>query len=156
MNLTDLVKARRLQPHKATRDEIQNLLEMARRSFSDAQVPGLSIDWRYMIAYNSLLCLASSVVHAAGYRPRGEGHHATLFEALPLALPSERASASYFDSCRRKRNTMTYSAPTRASEKEAQDLLVQARAFCDRVEKWLQANHPALMPPAPPHSAPQP
>lgn len=150
MSLTDLVKARRLQQHQTTRDEIQNLLEMARRSFSDAQVPGLSIDWRYMIAYNALLCLASAVVHATGYRPRGEGHHATLFEALPLALHSEKTSAAYFDSCRRKRNTMTYSAPTRASEKEAQDLLAQAKAFYDRVETWLRVNHAALLPPPTP------
>lgn len=149
MSLTDLVKKRRLQHHKATRDEIHNLMDMARRSFADAQVPGLSIDWRYMIAYNAALCSASMILHAAGFRPRGEGHHATLFEALPLALPAEKAAAGFFDACRRKRNTMTYAAPTRASEKEVQELLEQAKAFYARVEQWLVAKHPKLMPPPP-------
>ena len=87
---------------------------------------------------------------AEGYRPRGEGHHATLFDALPFVMPEKRALASYFHSCRKKRNTMTYAAPARASEQETKELLEKAQSFYDDVGKWLARKHPDLVPKPPP------
>lgn len=145
MKLDDLLKNRRLLRQLPTGDEIRKLLDMAQRNFADAEVPGLSIDWRYMIAYSAVLALAAAVPRASGYRPRGEGHHATLFDALPLLLPRTELLASYFHECRKKRNTLTYSAPFRASEQEADELLAKAKNFFLEVRKWLSEKHPHLL-----------
>ena len=106
-----------------------------------------------MIAYSAILSLASAALHAAGYRARGEGHHATLFDALPLVIASEKEAASYFDRCRRKRNRMTYSAPKQVSEQETTELHEGAKEFLGRIEAWIVANHPDLAA-APPPSNP--
>lgn len=149
MSLTGLLKERRLQRHRPTRDELEGLFLMARQSLRDAEVgraSGLSSDWRFAIAYGAVLSLAAVVLRAEGYRPRGEGHHATLFDALPLIMPDRADLASYFQECRRKRNRLTYEAPQQASEQEASFLLEKAHAFHRDVERWLGTNHPELFP----------
>ena len=64
MTLNSLLKERRLLRQVPAVDEIQGLFDLARRSFADAQVAGLSIDWRYMIAYNAALSLSAVVLRA--------------------------------------------------------------------------------------------
>jgi hypothetical protein len=43
-----------LRPHTSSREEIGNLLSIARRDLSDAQSGEISDDWRFGIAYNPL------------------------------------------------------------------------------------------------------
>ncbi len=87
------------------------------------------------------------VVARAGYRVVGQGHHQTTFEALELAMgPGIAATATYFDTCRRKRNLVEYDLANVATETETEELLRQARQFAQVVEAWIAQNHPALVP----------
>ncbi len=78
----------------------------------------------------------------------GPRHHEATFEALPLLLgPQSVARARYFNRCRRKRNTATYTRVGEVSEADVAKLTREAEAFHADVLQWLRANHPALLPP---------
>ena len=52
--------------------------------------------------------------------------------------------ADYFETCRRKRNTIDYTSSNVATETEAKEILVQANEFYNQVEDWITKNHPAM------------
>ncbi len=52
--------------------------------------------------------------------------------------------ADYFETCRRKRNTIDYTFSNVATETEAKEILIQASQFYGAVEDWITNNHPSL------------
>ena len=52
--------------------------------------------------------------------------------------------ADYFETCRRKRNTIDYTFSNVATETEAKEILTQASEFYNHVEDWIIKNHPPL------------
>ena len=106
----------------------------------------ISKDWRFNIAYNAGLQLATLVLYAAGYRTgRGESKHYRIIQALPLVLGQGfSATRDYLDNCRRKRNISEYDAAGTISQKEAEDLLQMVLGFKVEVEDWLRQKHPNL------------
>jgi uncharacterized protein (UPF0332 family) len=52
--------------------------------------------------------------------------------------------ADYFETCRRKRNTIDYTFSNVATETEAKEILIQASQFYSEVEGWITKNHPSL------------
>lgn len=52
--------------------------------------------------------------------------------------------ADYFETCRRKRNTIDYTFPNVVTETEAKEIIVQATKFYSQVEDWITKNHPTL------------
>lgn len=58
----------RLRPHQATRAKIRDLLEVVQRDLSDAAVEGLSVDRRFLIAYDAVLTLASIALLIVGLK----------------------------------------------------------------------------------------
>jgi uncharacterized protein (UPF0332 family) len=148
MTWQQLLTDRRVQPHTTTAHELTGLRAVVARDLADAALSGLSADRRFATAYNAVLQCATMVVACAGYRVRSGGHHHTTFVALELAMGSSVADlASYFDTCRRKRNRVDYDRASVTTETEAQELLEQAHAFRQRVEAWIAQNHPAFIPP---------
>jgi hypothetical protein len=55
MSLEDWRGSGWLHPHEPSRQEITDLLGIADRDLKDSRSRGLSADWRFNIAYNSLL-----------------------------------------------------------------------------------------------------
>jgi hypothetical protein len=53
-----------LRSHATSREEIGNLLRIARRDLSDAGSQGISDDWRFGIAFNAALKLCTAVADA--------------------------------------------------------------------------------------------
>ncbi len=114
-----------LREYKTSTQEVTNLLTLIERDLADAAREEISTDWRFNIAYNAGLQLATVVLYAAGYRAgRGESKHYRVIQALPLVMGSQfSAIRDYLDNCRRKRNVSEYDAVGTISEKEAEDLL---------------------------------
>jgi uncharacterized protein (UPF0332 family) len=135
-----------LREHKTSAQEVNSLIELAERDLSDAAKEEVSKDWRFNIAYNAGLQLATIVLYAAGYRAgRGEGKHYRVIQALSLVMgPEFSTMRDYLDNCRRKRNISEYDAVGTISEKEAEDLLQTVREFKLDVERWLRKNHPEI------------
>jgi hypothetical protein len=147
MSWQQLLAANRVRRHVTSRQELTDLRAVIARDLQDAAVAGLSADRRFATAYNAVLQLTKMVVACAGYRVVGQGHHQTTFEALERAMgPSIASTATYFDTCRRKRNLVEYDLANVATETETEELLRQARQFAQTVEAWIAQNHPALVP----------
>ena len=138
-----------LREYKTSAQEVSSLIDLVERDLSDAAREEISKDWRFNIAYNAGLQLATIVLYAAGYRAgRGEGKHYRVIQALSLVMgPEFSTMRDYLDNCRRKRNISEYDAVGTISEKEAEDLLQTVRELKADVESWLRKNHPEIYKP---------
>ena len=137
-----------LREYSTSEQEITDLLGLVERDLKDAARQEISTDWRFNIAYNAGLQLATLVLLAAGYRTgTGESKHYRVIQALPLVMGSNyNVVRDYLDNCRRKRNVSEYDATGTISEKEMNDLLALVLNFKNQVEEWLRKNHPDLIP----------
>ena len=146
MSLQTLLGEGKLRPHRTSAAEISDLLKVVDRDLADAAVGGISADRRFAIAYNAALALATMVLHAAGYRSVGLGHHATTIQLLPDIIgPQVQVRADYLDNCRSRRNVADYDRAGVISGTEAAEVLAEARAFRADVLEWLRAHHPELL-----------
>ena len=69
---------------------LPNLMALVQRDLTDAAREEISTDWRFNIAYNAGLQLATVVLYASGYRAgRGESKHYRTIQALPLIMGKE-------------------------------------------------------------------
>ena len=109
MNLRQLLNQDKLRRHKTSREEISNLLRLIKRDIKDAKVKGLSYDRKFATAYNAVLQLSIIPLHCKGYKPKGVGHHFTVFQTMKEIMGKNYYDlANYFDSCRVKRNLTDY------------------------------------------------
>ena len=66
----------------------------------------------------------------------------TTFEALEIAMgPSVTTLATYFDTCRRKRNQVDYDLVHAVTETETEELIQKAEEFRGLVEAWIRKHH---------------
>ena len=119
---------------------------MVERDLADSARGEISTDWRFNIAYNAGLQLATVALYASGYRAgRGESKHYRVIQALPLVMGKRFSSiAAYLDNCRRKRNVSEYDAVGTISQKEVEDLQQTVEELKAEVEIWLKENYPEL------------
>jgi hypothetical protein len=82
MSWEKLLSDRAVTPLPATKQELDNLRSIVTRSLRDVTAPGLSVDARFVMAYDAARTLSLMVVRAAGYRPRSAGAHYHTFAAL--------------------------------------------------------------------------
>ena len=146
MTWTNLLANKEAQKHKTSKKELDNMRALIAHDLADASLAGLSADRRFATAYNAALQAANMAIACAGYRIVSKvGHHRVSLESTKLVLgkPAEKY-ADYFETCRRKRNTIDYTFSNVATETEAKEILVQAAEFYSLVEYWITKNHPAL------------
>lgn len=129
-----------LRKHQTSMQEIKGILSLVERDIEEASREVISIDWKFNIAYNAGLQLATIALLAAGYRAgRGESKHYRVIQALPLVMGEKfTALKNYLDNCRRKRNISEYDAVGTISEKEAVELLETVKDFKIELEGWLK------------------
>jgi hypothetical protein len=133
-----------LKPHRTSRQEIGNLLNIVERDLTDASEK-ISADWRFGIAYNAALKLCRILLSAEGYRPSHELQHYRTLAALPEILgEAKKADAKYLDDCRKKRNIAEYEYVGGASKSDADELIKFAKQLRDDVITWLKKYHPEL------------
>jgi len=146
MNFRKWLAEERLRSHRTSKEEIQGLLEIAKRDLNDASVQDLSTDRRFLIAYEGALTLATIPLYCAGYETYGRGHHWMTFSILPDVMGEKYSDlADYFDQCRTKRNVGTYDRGGQISESEVDELLAEVKSFYEDVIDWLKRNHTNLI-----------
>jgi hypothetical protein len=134
-----------LKPHRTSRQEISNLLNIVERDLQDARRE-ISADWRFGIAYNGALKLCRILLSAEGYRPSHELQHYRTLAALPEILgEAKKADARYLDDCRKKRNIVEYEYVGGASGPDADELIEFVKDLRDEVIAWLKKKHPELL-----------
>ena len=136
MTWTSLLANKEAQKHKTSKKELDNMRALIARDLADAVIAGLSADRRFATAYNAALQAANMAIACAGYRIMSKvGHHRASLESTELVLDkSVHNYADYFETCRRKRNTIDYTFSNVATETEAKEILVQAKRFYGEVE----------------------
>ncbi len=143
MSLKELLDESRIEKTATSREEIGDLLSTASRGLNDAAIEQVSVDGRFNFAYDAVMVLAMIPLRCAGYRTRGEGHHRTIFDALPDVMgQSHRSLSRYLQKCRKIRNLSTYSKSGIVSKNEVVQLIAEAAKFQQAVQKWLEANYP--------------
>jgi len=146
MSLKELLAQGSIKPHKTSKEEVENLLELVRRDIKDARVKTISTDRRFATAYNAVLQLATIVIYCKGYMPTGWGHHYTAFKALKLIMGEDYyEAADYFDSCRSKRNVTDYRHTGEVSESETGELIEEAKKFLTVVLEFITKHYPSLL-----------
>ena len=146
MSWTKLLASKEAQRHKTSKKELDNIRALIARDLADVAIAGLSADRRFATAHNAALQAANMAIACAGYRIMSKvGHHRVSLESTKLVLrkPAHKY-ADYFETCRRKRNTIDYTFSNVATETEAKEILVEAIAFYNQVEDWITKSHPAL------------
>lgn len=146
MTWTKLLANRDAQQHKTSTKELDNMRALIARDLADAAIAGLSADRRFATAYNAALQAANMAIACAGYRIVSKvGHHRISLDSTKLVLgKTAHKYADYFETCRRKRNTIDYTFSNVATETEAKEILIQASLFYGEVEDWIAKNHPSL------------
>lgn len=145
MSLQQWVDHGWLRPHKTSREEIENLLQIVNRDLEDA-VADISPDWRFGIAYNAALKLCTVLLYAEGFRPERTLQHYRTIQALPVILGKDKTSdAQYLDACRNKRNIAEYDYVGGITEQDANELIEFAGDLRRNVTEWLKEKHPDLV-----------
>ena len=135
-----------VRPHKTSRREIRDLLDIVDRDLRDAEVNAISADWRFGIAYNGALKLCTILLYTQGFRSGAGSHHMQTIAAMPhIAGLRTQADADYLNACRRKRNIVEYDYTGGATDREADELIEFTRNFREEVVLWLRSDYPGLM-----------
>ena len=146
MSLADWSKNGWLRPHKSSKEEVENLLEIIERDLTDATAKELSDDWKFGIAYNAALKLCTILLHCSGYRPEKNLAHYRTLQSLPLVLGKKyNKDADYLDACRKKRNETEYDFAGNVSEDEVAELMAFCVELKAEVLEWLKKNHKSLV-----------
>ncbi|OHB64712.1 MAG: hypothetical protein A2Y76_06490 [Planctomycetes bacterium RBG_13_60_9] len=145
MSLEDWRRNGWLSIHEPSRQEIGDLLAIADRDLKDCQSEGLSADWKFNIAYNSVLQAATAALAAAGYRASRDSPHYRALQSLGLTVGVSPETLRYLDAFRKKRNLTGYERIGAVSDKEVEEIMVTAWAVRRQVEEWIKTTHPDLL-----------
>ena len=147
MSLENLVKIKQLQHHTTNPQEVARLMLAAAESLSDARNEGLSDSSRFDLAYKAIMQCAMIGLLVNGYRPSTNtpGHHQTMIQSLGLTVGVENEVWVVLDTLRKKRNQSDYSGDL-IEPAALQSCLQQAKSLQARVQKWLKAHRPELVP----------
>ena len=140
MSIEELIKEGGIHPFKATQEEIDRAVEIARRDLTLAErISEESLDWCFSIAYNAVLQMCRAYMFRLGYRPASAESHKNTFEFMRFAMDEPfKKSISYFDRVRRKRHRTIYDEVGLVSEKEAKELLKRASEFLSYIKSKLK------------------
>ena len=133
MQFDDLLQRRKIHRHRASKDEIARLIELAERDLRMARhtMPE-DWDWGFSIAYNAVLQSARAYMYALGYRPTTSQGHKNTFAFMRVALGDEFATlVGFFDRMRTKRNRALYDVAGLITEDEAKAILTHATDFVE-------------------------
>jgi hypothetical protein len=145
MSLQEWQRAGHLTKHTTSRQEIQDLQQAALRDLVDCGVSGLSADWRFSIAYNAALRMATTALAASGYRASRNQHHFRVIHSLRFTVGAGADLVDLFDRFRKKRNIGAYERAGTISDQEAEEMLRLAEKVKHVVEEWVKREHPELV-----------
>ena len=141
-SLKDWLKFGWLKEHKTSRQEIAGLLAVAERDLSACKTPDLHNDWRFNIACNAALQLASAALAISGYKAERANHHYRVIESLAHTLGADTRTIKKFDAFRKKRNISDYEQADIVSDAEADDMRRLAEKLHIDLTTWIRKNHP--------------
>ncbi len=104
MSLTLYLTNKWIREHETSKAEVSGLLAIADRDIEQSQTPGLGPEWRFDIAYNAVVQLATAALAVSGYRAERANKHMRVLACLEFTLGLDKTQVAFFDRCRKKRN----------------------------------------------------
>jgi hypothetical protein len=146
MSLEKWVEYGWLRPEATSPDEIQGLLSIVDRGLHDSKVEEISIDLRFIAAFNSALTAATVALRAAGFRVSSQaGHHVKTIESLEFTHPEGRTFIQKLKVMSNKRNRSSYDAAGAVSDQDLQSMMRLAADLQSKLQTWLRKEHPELL-----------
>lgn len=133
MSLEQWLEYKWVSQHKTSSEEIVGLLKISERDIANAQVAGLSVDWRLNIAHNAALQAATAALYAAGYRAEREAHHYRVIQSLEYTIGYDYNIIAKINILHKKRNIASYTSAGAVSIKEAEEMLEIAKNIRENV-----------------------
>lgn len=133
---------------KPSLSEMTKLFSVVDRELQDANAVGLSVDGKFMHAYDAALVLCMIALRACGYRvTKGAGHHKHSIGSLRFTLGEcMQPLADEIEIASRKRGQAMYDRTGVVQTLDADELLESARKLRREVLDWMAAAHPRLVP----------
>ena len=144
MSLQDWLKFGWLKEHEPSREEIADLFTVADRDLEACQTTGLVNDWKFNIAYNAALQLATAALAAAGFQAERSNHHFRVIHSLELTIGLDQRLIRTFDAFRKKRNLTDYERAGAVSDLEVDGMRELAARLRTSVEEWIRRVRPDL------------
>lgn len=137
---SDLLDEGRVKRGRFSRKQVEDYLRIARRDPKTAKaVIETSREWGFNIAYNAMHQAGRAFMFHKGFRPVGEGHHATVIRFLAIGLGAQDdETLALMDRMRRKRNRATYDTVGTISRREAEEAITAAREFVGEIRRRLR------------------
>lgn len=148
MTLNQWLAEGKLKAHHARKEEIAGLFELVARDIKNASVEDLTSDWRFSIAYNAALNLATIPLILSGHRTVAAkgGHHYITITALTETMGAEQKKrVQFLNACRNKRHMTTYDSVCVVQESDVTELLDQIKTFQEDLVAWMQQVHPNFL-----------
>ena len=136
-----------LVSNDTTEAEIAQLFSVVDRELSDAATQGISVDGKFMHAYDAGLILCMIPLRARGYKvAKGSGHHKRAIESLTLTISQElRDISDQIEIASRKRGQAMYDHVDVVEERDANVLIQTAKNLRATVLEFLRQNYPQLL-----------
>lgn len=131
--LDNLVKIEQLKKEPREQKEFDGLLAAGRAALKDAQVSGLSFDWRFARTYDAAHSFALAALRWHGYRPNKIRY--VVFQALPHTLRTTNERMRVLDECHRRRNLAEYEGQFEVDERLMKELLAATNEIHDAVSR---------------------
>ena len=147
MSLENLLKIGQLKAHPSDAEEIERLLNAARRNLRDARVASISAETRFDAAYKAIMQSALAALMMHGYRPdtNRPGHHMTVVQSVPLTIGVTATRVAVLDTLRRQRNVADYTGDE-IDESTAEHCIKEANRLLEEVIAWRKSNRTELIP----------
>ncbi|MBW6513102.1 MAG: HEPN domain-containing protein [Desulfuromonadaceae bacterium] len=146
MTLENLLKTGQLSEYSARADEVQRLLEAARRNIADAKVAAISLETRFDAAYKAIMQMAMTALLVNNFRPStsAPGHHMTMIQALPKTIGLPKTRMVVLDALRRKRNVADYLGGY-VDQTALDSCIDEAELLLNDVEVWIAEHRKELL-----------
>jgi uncharacterized protein (UPF0332 family) len=143
MSLEDLYRFGKLKKHKTSPEEIQGFLGVADRCLKDASQKNISLDLRFISAYQGALASAEALLCCFGYEAPRNSYHYMTWEALKNIDDKYIVSIiALFNDARQKRGDAFYDRIDVISEREFNELLDETSRFVDYIKKKIKKEFP--------------
>lgn len=139
MSLEDLHKFGKLEKHKTSSQEIKALFGVAERCLKDSSQDAISLDLRYVAAYQAALAAGEALLCSLGYKAPKNNYHYMVWEALRQILDkSFKDTLILFDDARAKRASAFYDHAEVASDTEYEEIFDEAKKFVNFVRNKIK------------------
>ncbi len=137
-----------LKAVEAKLPEIEQLFAVVDREIKDASIKEMSVDGRFMHAYDAALNLCAIALRASGYVVgKGQGHHKKTIESLALTMGLQfKDVAEQIEIASRLRGQAMYDHVGVIEEQDAAEFLQTTKTLYEAVVGWIKRFHPLLLP----------